>query len=120
MVSVSLRRLLFWAAALFALVMAILPHPPELPGEPSDKIQHMAAFATLALLGAWAYAGRPLWQLLAALSFYGALIELIQAIPALGRDSDVKDWLADTVAAGVVLLLVGWARKGRRAGNSME
>ena len=52
-VSVPVRRLLFWAAAIFALVMAVLPHPPELPGDPSDKLQHVAAFATLGLLGAW-------------------------------------------------------------------
>jgi hypothetical protein len=31
---------------------------------------------------------------------------MIQAIPALHRDSDVVDWVADTVAAGAVLLLV--------------
>jgi VanZ like family. len=114
MIPISARRLLFWAAATFAFVMAVIPHPPEIPGEPSDKIQHMAAFATLALLGAWAYAGAALWQLLAGLSLYGALIEIVQAIPALGRDCDVKDWIADTVAAGAVLLLIGWLRSRRR------
>lgn len=114
MIPVTARRLLFWAAVVFAFVMAVIPHPPELPGEPSDKIQHMVAFATLALLGAWAYAGAVLWQLLAILSLYGASIEIIQAIPALGRDSDVKDWIADTLAAGLVLLLVGWRRRRRR------
>lgn len=50
-----LARPLFWAAALFAFVMAILPHPPQFPGEPQDKILHVTAFATLALLGSWAY-----------------------------------------------------------------
>jgi VanZ family protein len=112
MIPVSARRLTFWAAATFAFVMAVVPHPPEIPGEPSDKIQHMAAFATLGLLGAWAYARAGLWRLLAALSAYGAAIEIVQAIPALGRDSDVKDWAADTLAAGIVLLLIGW-RRGR-------
>jgi VanZ family protein len=114
MIPVPARRLLFWAAATFAFVMAVVPHPPELPGEPNDKIQHMVAFATLGLLGAWAYARTPLPQLLAALSLYGAVIELVQAIPALHRDSDVKDWIADTLAAGVVLLFVGWWRLRRR------
>ena len=110
MIPVPARRLLFWAAAIFAFVMAVLPRPPELPGEPSDKIQHMFAFAVLASLGSWAFAGTALSRLLAALSAYGALIELVQGIPALGRDSDVKDWVADTVAAAAVLLLVGWLR----------
>lgn len=105
-----LSRVLFWAAALLAFVMAVLPHPPQLPGEPSDKIQHIAAFATLALLGAWGYAGMALPRLLAGLSLFGAMIEIVQAIPAVHRDSDVVDWLADTVAAGVVLGLVYWRR----------
>jgi len=113
MIPVSLRRLLFWAAAIFAFVMAVVPHPPELPGEPSDKIQHIAAFATLALFGAWAYARFPLLQLLVGLSLYGALIEVVQAIPALGRDSDVKDWIADTAAAALMLVLVRWVRMRR-------
>jgi VanZ family protein len=115
MIRVSARRLLFWAAATFAFAMAVVPHPPELPGEPNDKIQHMAAFATLGLLGAWAYGRTSLLQLLAGLSLYGAMIELVQAIPALHRDSDIKDWVADTLAAGLVLLLVRWwrFRRGR-------
>lgn len=117
MVPLWLRRLLFWAAAIFAFVMAVLPHPPEVPGQPSDKIQHMAAFATLGLLGAWAYAQVAVLQLLVGLSLFGAVIEWVQAIPALHRDSDVKDWIADTIAAGLVLLAVWWwrARKARLA-----
>src|SRR3954447_25370392 len=111
--SISLRRLLFWAATIFAFVMAILPHPPELPGAPSDKIQHMVAFATLGVLGAWAYAGAALLQLLAGLSLFGAFIEVVQAVPALHRDSDIKDWAADTVAAALVLLLIRWRRTRR-------
>ena len=119
-VSVPARRLLFWVAAIFAFVMAIVPHPPELPGAPSDKIQHMAAFATLGVLGAWAYAGAALIRLLAGLSLFGAFIELVQAIPALHRDSDVKDWIADTVAAALVLLLVRWWRARRRRDARQE
>ena len=115
MISVPARRLLFWAAAIFAFVMAILPHPPELPGEPNDKIQHMLAFGTLGLLSAWAYPRVPLVRVLIGLSLYGAFIEFVQAIPALHRDSDVKDWIADTIASGVVLLLVALWRRKRQA-----
>jgi VanZ family protein len=97
-------RALFWAAALFAFVMAVLPHPPRLPGEPNDKVQHIAAFATLAVLGAWAYSRTATTKILLRLSLFGAFIELCQAIPALHRDSDVLDWIADTLAAGLVLL----------------
>jgi hypothetical protein len=118
-VRVPLRRLLFWAAMFLALVMAVLPHPPEIPGEPSDKVQHMIAFATLGVLGTWAYVAAPLLQLLGGLSLFGALIEVVQAIPALHRDSDVKDWIADTLACGMVLLIVRWRRsRSRRAEQS--
>ena len=105
-------RFLFWAAFTFAFVMAVLPHPPEIPGNPGDKLQHLAAFATLALLGSFAYPATALLQLLVRLSLFGALIEAVQAIPSLHRDSDVWDWVADTAAVAVVLLLVwGWRRR---------
>lgn len=103
-------RALFWAAACFAFVMAVLPHPPQVPGEPNDKVQHITAFATLALLGSFAYPRTALLRLLAGLSLFGAFIEVVQAIPMLHRDSDVLDWLADTVAVVVVLLIVRWWR----------
>jgi hypothetical protein len=103
-------RALFWTAAGFAFVMALLPHPPELPGHPSDKIQHITAFATLALLGSFAYPATALTRLLVRLSLFGAAIEVFQAIPALHRDSDILDWLADTIAVAVVLLFVRWWR----------
>lgn len=115
----TMAKPLFWAAAVFAFVMAVLPHPPEVPGHPSDKVQHVMAFLTLGFLGSWAYAATSPWQLLIRLSLFGAFIELVQAIPVLHRDSDVLDWLADTVACGLALLIVGWwrARKRRQAGT---
>jgi VanZ family protein len=103
-------RAIFWAAACFAFVMAVLPHPPEVPGHPNDKVQHITAFATLAVLGSFAYPRTTLAKLLAGLSLFGAFIEVVQAIPGLHRDSDVVDWLADTAAVAVVLLLVRWRR----------
>jgi hypothetical protein len=103
-------RAVFRAAACVAFVMAVLPHPPQFPGEPNDKVQHIAAFGALALLGSFAYPRAAPLRLLAGLSLFGAFIEVVQAIPELHRDSDVLDWLADTVAVAVVLLLVRWWR----------
>jgi hypothetical protein len=104
-------RGMFWAAAAFAFVMAVLPHPPAIPGNPNDKLQHMAAFGTLALFGGFAFPATGRLQLFLRLSLFGAFIEVVQAIPALHRDSDVLDWLADTLAVSVVLLIVRcWQR----------
>ena len=86
--------------------MAVLPHPPEVPGHPNDKVQHITAFATLAVLGSFAYPLTALLSLLVRLSLFGAAIEVVQAIPSLHRDSDILDWLADTAAVAVVLLIV--------------
>jgi|SRR4051794_9364970 VanZ family protein len=106
-------RLAFWAAATFAFVMAVLPHPPELPGHPSDKVQHVAAFVTLGLLGRLAYPATGAFQLVLRLSMFGAFIELVQAIPALHRDSSALDWLADTIACGLVLGGISWWQRRR-------
>lgn len=106
-------QLLFWAAALFALVMALLPHPPEVPGNPNDKVQHIMAFACLGVLGRIAFPRFATLSLIASLSAFGAVIEVLQAIPVLHRDSDPLDWLADTVACTLVVLALRWwaARK---------
>ncbi|MEO7565004.1 MAG: hypothetical protein ABIR63_08770, partial [Sphingomicrobium sp.] len=100
----------FWAAAVFAFVMAVLPHPPRLPGSPSDKIQHITAFATLGLLSGLAYPRTAIIRLIVLLSLFGAVIEIVQAIPALNRDSDAIDWIADTIACALVVAALGWWR----------
>ena len=105
-----IARASFLAAAAFAFVMAVLPHPPEVPGHPNDKVQHVLAFAVLALLGTIAFPRTRLLKLLALLSLFGAFIEVVQLIPSLHRDSDVFDWLADTIAVVLVLTIVRWRR----------
>jgi Na+/H+-dicarboxylate symporter len=110
----TIRRLLpfaFWGALLFAFVMAVLPQPPQLPGQPLDKVQHILAFAVLAGLAAAAYPRASLMKILLLLSAFGALIEFAQMIPALHRDGDWVDWAADVMAAGTILLLVALTRK---------
>ncbi len=79
--------------------MALLPKPPALPLQPGDRIQHMMAFATLAVLAAAGWRERRLVTLLAWLAGFGAAIELFQAIPALNRDCDLMDWIVDIGAA---------------------
>ena len=100
-----LSRGLFFAACVLALVMAALPKPPGVPFEPSDKIQHIAAFAVLALLARIAFWEARALSIFVSLSLFGALIECVQLVPALGRDADIVDWLADNVAVLAVLLI---------------
>lgn len=99
-------RVAFWAACVFAFVMAVIPHPPIIPGHPSDKLQHIFAFLVLAVLGWLAYPALKKRKLLLGLMAFGALIEFVQAIPALHRDADPLDWLADSVASFTVFLII--------------
>jgi VanZ family protein len=111
-----LARLLFWSAAAFALVMACLPQPFALPGDPGDKLLHIIAFAVLALLAVFAYPRTRLLAILAGLSLFGIMIELVQLIPALNRTADWIDWAADTLATAAVLVCVFLLRRLRGLG----
>ncbi len=109
-----LVRGLFWVAVIFALVMASLPQAAALPGNPNDKLLHILAFAVLALLAAFAYPRARLLAILVGLSLFGAMIELVQLIPALNREADWIDWATDTLAAAAVLGCVFLPRRLRR------
>lgn len=108
-------RVLLVAAAIFAVVMALLPHPPQVPGHIGDRWQHMAAFGTLTTLAVLGYPQASLLRIGERFSFLGALIELFQSIPALRRDCDVMDWLADTFVIVVVLVITRIVRRRRAA-----
>ena len=116
----SIIRIAFWLAAVFAFVMAVHPHPPQLPGAPSDKVQHIAAFLVLGCLASFAYPRTSPVYLAAGLSLFGATIEVIQMIPSLNRDGDPVDWLADTAAAGLMLIFLRWSRVGRNRSDTVK
>jgi len=99
----KLLILVFWVGVAFAFIMALLPKPPRVPFNPSDKIQHMIAFGVLACLASHAYFRTSLVKLGLGLAVFGALIEVLQSIPLLHRDSSAVDWLADCAAIAVVL-----------------
>ncbi|MFM9937720.1 MAG: hypothetical protein ACKVOL_16160 [Novosphingobium sp.] len=95
----------FWLCLVGAVTLALLRHPPQFP-EVDDKVQHMFAFGTLALLGSFALPHMPKARLGERLSFLGALVEVAQSIPMLQRDCDIRDWFADTAAIVVVLIVL--------------
>lgn len=103
-------RLLFALATIFAVVMALLPHPPKVPID-NDKYQHMLAFGVLTILSVMAYPKAELLRIGERLSFLGAMIELVQSVPALHRDCDIRDWMADTFVIAVVLGIVALSRR---------
>jgi VanZ family protein len=109
-----LFQLLFWMAVSFAFVMASLPQPPSLPGNPSDKQLHMLAFLVLASLAASAFPRVSLFKIFLGLAAFGGAIEIVQAVPALGREASWLDWLADLVAAAAALILAAITRAALR------
>ena len=107
----GIARPAFWLALAFAVTMALLPHPPDLRLHVGDKVQHMLAFGTLSVLAAAAWPRAELLRTGERLSFLGALIEVLQSIPALHRDCDIMDWVADTAVIAGVLLVVRLYRR---------
>jgi len=108
------RRVLFAIVWLFTLAAALAParHAPTLGM--SDKVNHIAAFLTLAVFAAWAWPRARLIVVAIALSAFGAAIEGLQALPVIARDAEWADWFADTAAVTVALLAVHVVRSVRR------
>lgn len=100
-------------ATCFAVGMALMPHPVQIV-EVGDKWQHMAAFGTLTLLSVLSFPHGSLLRIGERLSFLGAMIEVLQSIPALHRDCDIMDWVADTTIIIGVLVVVRIGRGARR------
>jgi len=97
--------------------------PPRMGGGlfPWDKADHFSAFFVLTGLAMVAFARQPLWRIAAAMAALGALIELIQGLPFVGRDCDVWDWVAELVAISAVYAVILAARMRRLfAGETAE
>ncbi|MGI4875891.1 MAG: hypothetical protein ACRYG4_00215 [Janthinobacterium lividum] len=101
-----LRRLLFYVTLAGTVVAAILPpaEAPTLGG--SDKLNHMTAFVVLTCLAAWAWPRLSPLLILVAMALVGGAIELLQAIPFIGRDAEWDDWGADVGATAAALLVI--------------
>lgn len=110
---VRLAQATFVAAILFTSFSALAPPAHTLHLVPWDKAQHFIAFYVLSVLAAAAFPrARPV-SIAAALSAFGALIEVVQGLAIVNRDRDVWDWVADTIAIAAALgpmLLVPWRR----------
>jgi VanZ family protein len=92
---------------------------PALTQHVWDKLLHATGYGVLALLYWWALAGEPLTLRATALfaillaSAYAASDEVHQ-IFTLGRNADVKDWMADTLGAALATAGAAISRVLRR------
>lgn len=102
---------------LLVFAAAIWPQPPVLPGQPSDTVQHAAAFTVLTLAMRWACPGLGGLALLLWLSGFGLVIELTQALLPLGRSASLSDWGVDCLA---ILTTVGALELGRWTGRLLR
>lgn len=109
---IVLVRVLFWTSLALAFLMAVLPNP--VPVQVNDKFQHFAAFVVLAALAILSYPRAPLAKIAVLLALFGALIEVMQAIPTFHRDAELADWLVDIGAIVAVIVLVAIQRVGGR------
>lgn len=111
-------RWLFVAVLLFTLVAALMPGPQAPDLGHGDKVNHMAAFVTLAFVATWAWPRARLATIAALLSAFGAAIEGLQALPVVARDAEWADWFADTAAAIAALLIVALIRRLRATSSA--
>lgn len=93
--------------------MAVLPEPQFLLDTYSDKVRHMAAFFTLAVLGFASYPQISRLNFMLALIAFGGLIEVVQLFPALHRESELSDWGADIIAVFGALICIQIVRSMR-------
>ena len=110
-----LSKLTFWLALLAVMAAATTPVAVPLPATANDKVQHMLAFALLAFLALRAYPVAGWLRVLAGLALYGALIEIVQMIPALHRMSEWRDWAADLAGVAIALIIRGLVAARRLA-----
>lgn len=110
-------RVVFWATLLFTFVCAEMP-PGRAPHLFAwDKAEHFVAFYVLTFLAAAAFPRLRMLIVLLALSLFGAIIELVQALPFIHRDCDFWDWVADVAAICACLapiLLAHWRMRNAK------
>jgi VanZ family protein len=78
-----------------------------------DKIEHIVAYFTLALLGSAVVTARKLPWVMAGTMFLGLALEAMQALVTVSRTADWADVLADAIGVSITWWIVrrraGWA-----------
>ncbi len=102
---------LFWLALAVVAVASLLPLVGAVTLAVSDKLQHLLAYAGLAVLAASGYAGRrPVWLIGAGLLVFSGAIELLQGLSGY-RYAEWLDLLANAVGVALGLALAALGRR---------
>ncbi len=105
-----------WLLIVAAIVSSLVP-AQKLPNiGASDKLEHMAAYALIALWFSGIYPKSRYVLIGVCLFALGVAIEWAQGAMALGREADLRDMLANAtgIAAGLIIALLGlggWAQR---------
>ena len=103
-----------YAAAVAVLLYLCLAPSDHLPTVNLwDKAEHGIAWAVLAGAGLVLFPRRA-WRIVLFAVVFGAVIEVLQGLPAIHRDSDVRDWIADIVGVSAAWLVCQLIRRARR------
>ncbi len=98
----------------FALVVAWFAFRPAAEvdaGLPWDKANHALAFMVLTVLAGLGWPRFSAAGLLAIMVVAGVGIELVQGLPAIGRDADAFDVVADAIGTLIGLLIIALTYK---------
>ena len=108
-------RLATLAAAVVIAIIASIPGPA---GAPSlfgwDKLDHLSAFAALALLARAGWPAAARWVTAAALFAYGVGIELLQGSALVNRTASVSDLAANGLGIALGLAAALWLGRAAR------
>ncbi len=108
---ILLIRLALLGAAAGTLACALTPLASHLPvASYWDKLNHGFAFAVLSVLCGLAFPQLRARFMAPALLGFGALIEILQAIPAVHRSAEFGDLLADAAGIAVGFALINVLR----------
>jgi VanZ family protein len=106
-----------WLLIVLAVIASIMPvqHLPKPPGV-TDKMEHVAAYALLALWFAGIYPRSRYVVIGIGLFVMGIAVEWAQGAMPFGRQSDLRDVVANSIGivAGLMLALIwlgGWAQR---------
>jgi hypothetical protein len=117
---VVLARVGLLACALVTALFAFSPPRMGMHLFPWDKADHFLSFFVIMTVTLVSFPRTRVLWLAFAVSLLGALIEVVQGLPMVGRDADPFDWMAENaaIAAVVFVFLASRIRLGLSAARS--